>query len=163
VKAGRGEQYLLLWDIDGTLLEANDFRHMMYSRLFVELLEIPFKKVISAPGFSTLEKIRRTLLFHDVTPTDRLIKLFSDGLVRGYVESQEELLKDGRLLPGATSALRSFAMDGRFSRARSGESRAPRSRRSACHPCSTCRSAPTAMTRSGGSSCRMSPVAAVGN
>lgn len=114
MKADHGERYLLLWDIDGTLLEAGAFRHTMYSRLFVELLELPFRKVISAPGFSTLEKIRRTLQFHDVTPTDRLIRLFSEGLVRGYVEYREELTNEGRLLPGAIAALRRFAEDGRF-------------------------------------------------
>ncbi|MDQ7808691.1 haloacid dehalogenase-like hydrolase [Amycolatopsis sp. A133] len=114
MNAGCDEQFLLLWDIDGTLIEAAEFRRAIYSRLFAEILELPFKKVISAPGFSTLEKIRRTLLFHDVTPTDRLVARFSAGLAREYVESREELVTGGRLLPGATAALRHFAADGRF-------------------------------------------------
>ncbi|OLF19256.1 HAD hydrolase-like protein [Actinophytocola xanthii] len=114
MRTGGRERYLLLWAIDGTLIEANGFRHTMYSRVFDELLGIPFRKVVSAPGFSTIEKIRRTLSFHGVTPTDRLVGLVSDRLVSGYVAARDELADDGQLLPGAVAALRRFAADERF-------------------------------------------------
>jgi phosphoglycolate phosphatase len=96
---------LLLWDIDFTLLDIAEFKHDLYGRVLTSLTGRQFNGLASAPGLNTPEKVRLTLIAHGIFPAPQLVSDFVSALALGYCNSQSQLIQQGRLLPGALSAL----------------------------------------------------------
>jgi phosphoglycolate phosphatase len=99
---------LLLWDIDRTLIDVGRFRERAYREIFVSVTGLPFKGVASTPGHTTFDKIRETLLLHEVTPAASLIDDIAELLTHAY-ESTLDLAKEVCLMPGAENILRHFS------------------------------------------------------
>jgi phosphoglycolate phosphatase len=100
---------LILWDIDHTLLDITVARYKFYEQTFWRTTGMQLHRLASLPGGTTVTRIVNTLLMNDVEPTESLVRSFCSELSQMYVQSAEELVLGGTVLPGVRAALRQFS------------------------------------------------------
>lgn len=96
---------LVLWDIDHTLLDIVEFRRKLYGDVFFRLTGRQLGSVASASGCTTAVKIANTLLENGIEPTQLLVSQFCESLTCAYRTSEQELAREGKVLPGVLAAV----------------------------------------------------------
>lgn len=101
---------LVLWDVDHTLLDITAIRYRFYERTFRRTTGMQLNGLASFPGATTMTRIADTLLMNEVEPTEGLVRSFCNELLRTYVQSADELLLGGRVLPGVRTTLQRLSL-----------------------------------------------------
>ena len=147
----------MLWDVDGTLLNAGGVGGDLYSVVFLQLFGRPLETMAPMAGRTDRAIILETLTLAGVPEPRRHVDPFIAGLAAQAPAVRTSVAARGRALPGAAAALAALASGGCTSRCSPATSaRWPRSSspRWDCAIRWTCASAPTATTtRTGRSWC----------
>lgn len=100
---------LLLWDIDHTLIESRGVGRSIYERIFPVATGRQLHDLATVHGRTELDIISETLKQHGIEPTEQAIRDVAHALADGYRAATDELAQQGRVLPGARTALETFA------------------------------------------------------
>ena len=100
---------LVLWDIDQTLIEVGVVTHRAYATAFQRVTGLPLTTPWQFDGRTELAAITQVLHDHNIDAIPATVDLFVTRLVQELYERRDELRRDGRVLPGATAALRACA------------------------------------------------------
>lgn len=109
VKPGRPQPRLVLWDIDQTLIEVGGATRQAYAAAFAKAVGRPLDQPWAFNGRTELAAVAHVLEAHGVAPTPDLTETFISLIVAELHERAADIRRDGRVLPGATEALRATA------------------------------------------------------
>jgi phosphoglycolate phosphatase len=101
--------YLVLWDIDHTLIETRGVGGEIYADAFRAVTGHQLGKMPELSGRTEPVIFREALTANGVTDTGDLYERFAVEQALGYAERSDELRRRGRALPGAADALRALA------------------------------------------------------
>jgi phosphoglycolate phosphatase-like HAD superfamily hydrolase len=102
-------RYLVLWDIDHTLIETRGLGSQFYQAAFEAITNRKMIEQADVTGKTEQAILAETLRMHDIEPTDDHQKRYAVELARQY-EQHVDLLRDkGRALPGGDQALAALA------------------------------------------------------
>jgi phosphoglycolate phosphatase-like HAD superfamily hydrolase len=104
-----GAAYLILWDIDFTLLIAGGVSQEAYQEAFAEATGRTAQGFVDWAGRTDRHIMRETLLLHEIEPEEEFLVRFADALVAALTRRVGLIRARGRLLPGAQAALAAFA------------------------------------------------------
>ena len=99
------DDVLVLWDIDGTLLNAGGVGHDLYDVVFVQLFGRSLSAYAPMAGRTDRAIILETLILAGVDEPRRYVDPFIAGLSAQAPLVQSAMLSRGRALPGAAAAL----------------------------------------------------------
>lgn len=102
---GESAQRLVLWNIDGTLVDVAKVTRDAYAEAFHSVTGRPLVHVASSDGRTDSEVIFETLALNDVPVNEHYLPEFADALSAAVASRANELSERGRLLPGAERAL----------------------------------------------------------
>jgi phosphoglycolate phosphatase len=102
---------LVLWDVDGTLVDA--------AGLGRDAMEVAFRQVFGQPSMMWPPMAGRTdraivldaLAGHGLTHDEALLEAFRQAAEAAFEQSAEQLAARGRALPGALAALEAFGRE----------------------------------------------------
>jgi phosphoglycolate phosphatase len=104
---------LVLWDIDGTLVDAAKLGRDAFFEAFETVAGRTPEKLPPFAGRTDLEIARDMLELHGLEPREEALDEFGAALATAMAARTDELRRRGRALPGAHEALeRLAAMDG---------------------------------------------------
>ena len=101
--------WLVLWDIDQTLIDSDGLGHDVYERIFPAVTGQPLRELATLHGRTELDIMRETLSRHDIEPSGPLLSELADALAEGFRSANDELARRGRVLPGVWDALESLS------------------------------------------------------
>ena len=99
------DDVLVLWDIDGTLLNAGGVGHDLYDVVFVQLFGRSLSAYAPMAGRTDRAIILETLILAGVDEPRRYVDPFIAGLSAQAPLVQSAMVSRGRALPGAAAAL----------------------------------------------------------
>jgi len=99
------EDVLVLWDIDGTLLNAGGVGRDLYDVVFVQLFGRSLSAYAPMAGRTDRAIIRETLVLAGVDEPQRYVDPFIAGLGAQAPLMRSAVVSRGRVLPGAAEAL----------------------------------------------------------
>jgi phosphoglycolate phosphatase len=102
----RARRRLLLWDIDQTLVEIGSATKQAYATAFGKIVGRRLEQAWQFNGRTELAAVTDILRVHGVEPTPALVDSFVELIVEELHARAEQMRQDGRVLPGAESALR---------------------------------------------------------
>lgn len=102
------DTWLVLWDIDHTLIDSAGLGHDVYERIFPAVTGQPLRELAALHGRTELDIMRATLLQHDIEPSEQLLRELADALADGFRAASGELAQRGQVLPGVRAALESL-------------------------------------------------------
>jgi phosphoglycolate phosphatase len=105
----RGRMRLVLWDIDGTLVDSVKLGLFAFEDAFERVIGAPPAEVVPFAGRTDFEIALDLLERSGVEPSDALLERFGTELHRAMVERAEELRRRGRAYPGARESLERLA------------------------------------------------------
>lgn len=105
----RPRPLLLLWDIDQTLLEARGAGHDAYAAAFLRLVGRPLEQPWQFNGRTELAAATEVLRSHGVEPSRPLVESFVELITAELHARADDMLRRGRVLPGAADALAACA------------------------------------------------------
>ncbi len=108
---------LVLWDIDHTLIETRGVGRAIYERVFPAVTGKPLRQLAEVTGRTELIIMHDTLQFHDVDPSEQMMRRLTAALIQGHEDARTELATTGRVLPGAQQTLAALAADSRVHQA----------------------------------------------
>ncbi|HEX3790531.1 MAG TPA: haloacid dehalogenase-like hydrolase [Pseudonocardiaceae bacterium] len=97
--------WLVLWDIDLTLVATPGLGRRVYADAFDFVLHRPLTELASTAGRTELDIMAETLVLNGITPTDALFAALADGLVAAFRAAQVDMAATGHALPGAQPTL----------------------------------------------------------
>jgi phosphoglycolate phosphatase-like HAD superfamily hydrolase len=100
---------LVLWDIDGTLLNAGGVGGDLYEMVFSSMFGCQCERLAPMAGRTDRAIILDTLEMAGIPEPRRHVDLFIEGLRSHAPEMFQEAQRKGRALPGAADALRAVA------------------------------------------------------
>jgi phosphoglycolate phosphatase-like HAD superfamily hydrolase len=100
---------LVLWDVDHTLVSIRGLSAEIYAVVFHEVTGRSLEHLASMAGKTERAIISETLRLHRITPTESLLIAFSDALATAFADRDDEIVRRGRMLPGAQEALSALA------------------------------------------------------
>jgi phosphoglycolate phosphatase len=100
---------LVLWDLDGTLLNAGGVGAELYGVVFLQLFGRPLEAFAPMAGRTDRAIILETLELAGVPEPRRHVDRFIAGLTAHAPMAREEVAARGRALPGAAAALAALA------------------------------------------------------
>ncbi|MEU6352894.1 haloacid dehalogenase-like hydrolase [Streptomyces sp. NPDC047072] len=103
------ERSLVLWDIDRTLLYVGEIDRQVYRETFAEIVGYQVERLSARGTGVTMPLAIRAMLLDNGVPEDRvseLLPLMVELLPERLAAHTEDLLRHGRLMPGAVAALR---------------------------------------------------------
>lgn len=103
------DDVLVLWDIDGTLLNAGGVGHDLYDVVFVQLFGRSLSAYAPMAGRTDRAIILETLILAGVDEPRRYVDPFIAGLSAQAPLVQSAMISRGRALPGAAAALAQVA------------------------------------------------------
>ena len=102
---------LVLWDIDGTLVDSGGLGRDVFLDAFEKVTGTPPAQLVPFAGRTDLE-IAADLLDHaGIASDDGVLEAFSDALERALAAQTDELQRRGRALPGARASLERLARE----------------------------------------------------
>jgi phosphoglycolate phosphatase len=99
------DNVLVLWDIDGTLLNAGGVGRDLYDAVFVQLFGRPLAACAPMAGRTDRAIILETLLLAGVDEPRRYVDPFIAGLGEQAPSMRPAVASRGQVLPGAAAAL----------------------------------------------------------
>jgi phosphoglycolate phosphatase len=96
---------LVLWDIDGTLVDSAKLGRDAFLDAFERVTGRPPRRLVPFAGRTDLEIALDMLERSGIEPDDRLLERFGTELERAMAEHEEELRARGRAYPGAREIL----------------------------------------------------------
>ena len=96
---------LVLWDIDGTLVDSVKLGRDAFLDAFERVTGRPPRELVPFAGRTDLEIALDLLERSGVEPDDRLLERFGTALERSMADREEELRARGRAYPGARESL----------------------------------------------------------
>ena len=103
------DDVLVLWDIDGTLLNAGGVGRDLYSTVFVQLFGRSLSAYAPMAGRTDRAIILETLTLAGVDEPRRYVDPFIAGLSSQAIAMRTAVAAQGQALPGATEALAALA------------------------------------------------------
>jgi phosphoglycolate phosphatase len=100
---------LVLWDIDHTLIDSGGVGGKIYAAAFEKVTGHRLEHMADLSGRTEPVIFRETLQLHGIDDPGDLFDRFAEEQARRYAEHADELRTKGRVLPGATEALRTLA------------------------------------------------------
>ena len=100
---------LVLWDIDGTLVDSAKLGRDAFLDAFERVTGRPPRELVPFAGRTDLEIALDLLERSGVEPDDRLLERFGTALERAMADREEELRARGRAYPGARESLERLA------------------------------------------------------
>lgn len=97
--------YLVLWDIDHTLIETGGVGRQVFADAFEIATGRSLEHMPDAAGQTEPELFNLALEHHGIQPTAELFRTFAKAQARGYIERTDELRERGRVLPGVREVL----------------------------------------------------------
>ena len=101
---------LVLWDVDGTLLNAGGVGTDLYSAVFLQLFGRPLETTAPMAGRTDRAIILKTLTLAGVPEPRRHVDPFIAGLAAHAPAARTSVAARGRVLPGAAAALAALAL-----------------------------------------------------
>jgi phosphoglycolate phosphatase len=111
VPGGDDFRRLVLWDIDGTLVDSAKLGRDAFIEAFEEVTGSPPATLVPFAGRTDLEIALDLLESAGVALQDGLLERFGDALQRAMTARTEDLRDRGRALPGAAEALARLARE----------------------------------------------------
>ncbi len=99
------DEVLVLWDIDGTLLNAGGVGRDIYDTVFLQLFGRSLEAIAPMAGRTDRSIILETLMLAGVDEPRRYVDPFIAGLTAQAPLVREAVVARGRALPGAADAL----------------------------------------------------------
>jgi phosphoglycolate phosphatase len=96
---------LVLWDVDGTLVDAARLGRDAFFEAFESVTGSPPTEMVPFAGRTDLEIAHDMLAASGVESAEDLLDRFEEALVEAMAARMEELGRRGRALPGAEAAL----------------------------------------------------------
>ena len=96
---------LVLWDIDGTLVDSAKLGRDAFFEAFEEVVGHPVETVVPFAGRTDLEIAHDLLAVAGVEPDEGLLDRFGDALAAAMASRSDELRAKGRPFPGVRQAL----------------------------------------------------------
>lgn len=109
VSGGAARDHLVLWDVDGTLLNAGGVGTDLYSVVFSQLFGRPLEATAPMAGRTDRAIILDTLTMAGVPEPRRHVDPFIAGLAAQAPTVRASVMARGRALPGAAAALAALA------------------------------------------------------
>ncbi|WP_018683966.1 HAD family hydrolase [Actinokineospora enzanensis] len=100
--------YLVLWDVDHTLIETRGAGRRFFEQAFRAATGRPLTNRANISGRTELDIIRESLNVNGIEPNDDRVAEVATSLVREYEQGRDELAATGRALPGAREALQAL-------------------------------------------------------
>ncbi|HZN74509.1 MAG TPA: haloacid dehalogenase-like hydrolase [Micromonosporaceae bacterium] len=101
--------FLLLWDIDHTLMETRGLGTELYVAAFEAVTGRTVEQVVEPTGRTEPAIFAETLHRHGIDPSVELSRRYATELAGRYRQHAEDLRQRGRILPGASEALAAVA------------------------------------------------------
>ncbi|HZN72899.1 MAG TPA: haloacid dehalogenase-like hydrolase [Micromonosporaceae bacterium] len=101
--------FLLLWDVDHTLIETRGLGTELYVAAFEAVTGRPVQQVVEPTGRTEPAIFAQTLHRHGIEPSVELSRRYAAELADRYRRHAELLRRRGRILPGARDALAAIA------------------------------------------------------
>lgn len=101
--------FLLLWDIDHTLIETRGLGTQLYVAAFEAVTGCPVEHVVEPTGRTEPAIFAETLHRHGIEPSAELSRRYAAELADRYRQHAEQLRQRGRILPGVHDALAAIA------------------------------------------------------
>jgi phosphoglycolate phosphatase-like HAD superfamily hydrolase len=96
---------LVLWDVDGTLVDSAKLGRDAFLEAFQAVVGAPAERLVPFAGRTDLEIALDMLEAASVERAERLLEPFGHALAEAMARRQNELCERGRALPGAGAAL----------------------------------------------------------
>ena len=97
---------LVLWDVDQTLIEVGGATRRAYAATFEALVGRALDQPWQFNGRTELAAVADVFSSHGIDPTAPMIDAFVARLVEELCAREDELRREGQVLPGAEAALR---------------------------------------------------------
>lgn len=97
---------LVLWDVDQTLIEVGGATRRAYAATFAKVVGRALDQPWRFNGRTELAAVAEVLRLHGVDPTPAAVDSFIELLVEELCAREDEMRREGRVLPGAEAALR---------------------------------------------------------
>jgi phosphoglycolate phosphatase-like HAD superfamily hydrolase len=104
---------LVLWDVDQTLIEVGGATRRAYAAAFSTFLGRPLDQPWQFNGRTELAAVAEVLRTHGADPTPAAVDAFVELVVTELCAREDELRREGRVLPGAAAALAACRADPR--------------------------------------------------
>ncbi|GAB4084670.1 haloacid dehalogenase-like hydrolase [Myceligenerans cantabricum] len=114
---GEHDSILVLWDIDRTLLYVGEVDRTAYREAFEEVVGRPAVRLPARGTGVTMPRAIRGLLLDNGVPGDdveRLLPAVLKAVPERLAGHEEDVRREGILMPGALEAVEAVAADGRF-------------------------------------------------
>jgi phosphoglycolate phosphatase-like HAD superfamily hydrolase len=109
--AGQHHPWLVLWDIDHTLLETRGLGSELYARAFKTATGVEMKQQADVTGQTEPAIFNATLRLHGIHDEGHYLTRYKEALAEEYEHHQDELRSRGRALPGAENTLAALAAE----------------------------------------------------
>ena len=108
-----GAPLLVLWDVDQTLVEVGGATRRAYAATFDKVVGRTLDQPWQFNGRTELAAVADVLRVHGVAPSPAAVDSFITLLVDELCAREDEVRREGRVLPGADAALRSCRAEAR--------------------------------------------------
>lgn len=108
------DRWLVLWDIDHTLLETRGLGNELYRRAFETSAGVAMREQADVTGQTESSILAATLRLHDIAEDEPYLSRYKQELGREYDDHRQDLLRRGRALPGARDTLSKLSGDPRL-------------------------------------------------
>ncbi len=104
----QNDSVLVLWDVDHTLIETRGVGRASFAAAFEDVTSRTLERMPQITGRTEPDIYAAAAALHDI---DRppLFPVFAESLAAAYIERQEQLREQGRVMPGAEEALEHLA------------------------------------------------------
>jgi phosphoglycolate phosphatase len=103
------DKWLVLWDIDHTLIDTGGVGREIYQETFEQVTGQPMQRQADISGRTEPDILRDTLALHDLEPSEESLERFADAMAAGYSAKMPLMRQRGHGLPGAAEALAALA------------------------------------------------------
>jgi phosphoglycolate phosphatase-like HAD superfamily hydrolase len=103
-------KYLVLWDVDHTLIETRGVGTALFGEAFTRVTGESMQELIKVPGLTEPDVLHRMLRLHHLAPSERIFTRFAYELTALHEERIDWLRTRGRVLPGVTQTLAELAV-----------------------------------------------------
>jgi len=103
--------FLILWDVDHTLVDVGDISRAIYKRAFHAVFGRQLQDLAGMTGRTESAILADTLALHEISASADVVDAFYFALARAAEDLRDRMLREGRCLPGAPKAISSLVDD----------------------------------------------------
>lgn len=100
---------LVLWDVDHTLVDVGSVSREAFAEAFFNVTRRPLLHLAELAGRTDRAIVTETLALHDLAAPEPTLRAFGDALATAFAAREGALRDQGRVLPGARTALSRLA------------------------------------------------------